>query len=255
MEGIWEQFEAAATLRDMAKGLLLPYSSDEVKAGQKFIADGYQEALWRFLDYNREDAKKASRKKIERIVKAMLDTKSIKRIYDLICFLRELGTNWSEELVVEAAEMVVASPHPNVSYQTFFILSQISNLPDDLIKKGMAINQRRGFIYLTSKKNKEMVALLNANLDFWLIDKIPGLTYGFPDYTPGCRLCLSRSGIPVFSQDKWEVIEQTSAGVLLHGFGQNALLHERKAVRIPEGVKTVEVALNAPWVKKNKIKS
>jgi len=230
--------EEAAILDSMMGKWLHYHPATDVKSANISIANGYHEAIWRFLHEHIEEARGAPKEVISEITQAMINT-GINRAFDLITFLCCTYTEWAKELVIKVAEAVFTSQHPQSSYQTFLILSEINNLPDELIKKGMTVNQRRGFIFLTPTANKEMIALLNANLTFWLIEKI---RYRGNDQ----KLYSLKSGIPIFAQSAWEVLEQTDSGVLLSAWeqtGERFLLHGGKATKIPEKVMTVATAL------------
>jgi hypothetical protein len=228
----------AALLDDMMGTYLRYHPSTDIKSANISIANGYHEAIWKFLKEHIEEAKGASLLVVKEIVQGMIDT-GINRAFELILFLRSINKEWAEELVLKVAEAVFASEHPQRSYQTFLTLSEIDNLPGDLIKKGMAVNQKRGFMFLTPRESKEIIAILNANLPFWLVEK-------FPHRGSRKKLYFLDSKIPIFGQGAWKVIEQRDGGILLSAWelpGERFLLHKGKVVKIPNRISTLKSAL------------
>lgn len=239
METVEKKFEhpEAAAVLDKMMGMWFHYHPPtNVKSANITIANGYHEAIWGFMQWDIEEVKEAPKAVIEEIVKAMLNT-GINRAFELILFLRSINKEWAEALVLEVAEAVVSNPHPNSYLKVFWILSEINGLPDTLIKRGMVINQKRGFYLLSPKESKAIIDTLNANLEFWLLEKARRSDGIFH---------MAKSGIPVFSNTVLGVREQTSKGVLLHILdNEKALLYKGKPVKVPDDVRTVDEAMKA----------
>ncbi len=234
MEKKFEYPEVAAVLRKMMGKWLHYHPPTDVRSANIAIANGYHEALWQFLNEHIEEAKELPQAVIKEITEAIIST-GINRAYDLILFLRNIGKEWTEALVLEMVEAAVSNPHPNSYLKVFWILSEINGLPSTLIKRGMIINQKRGFFLLTPKESKAIIDILNANLEFWLVEK---------DRRSEDIFHMAKSGIPVFSNTVLGVLEQTSAGVLLHVFNKKkALLYKGKPIKVPDYVETVAKAI------------
>lgn len=195
-----------------------------IKKAEEIISKAYGEAVYQVLLAKPAELRNLPKSVVDEAVEAIFKSGNLKRTYYVIYLLYDLP-NFSKELIRKGAEKIIFSSEPGSAWWTFCLLRNIPNLPPDLIEEGVKRNQKR-----VRKHRPELAKVLDSILPQWLVNKNPADAF-YGELT----FFRTRSGIPVFADQDWKLIERSSDGILI---GCKVLRHliemEVKVVLLPD---------------------
>ena len=158
--------------------------------------------LWDVLIADVKEFNKLSPEQLEKAGEAIIKSGNIKKTYKFIELFRGFP-NFPKGMIEKAAGAIVFSSEPGAYWWTGALLRNIPGMSEDLIRAAM-IRANKIFYYTgLLKETAKVVRVLDSILVYWVV------TRSRPIFITG------DSGIPAFYHEHWEILEETSEGVLL----------------------------------------
>lgn len=154
--------------------------------------------LWTFMEADAKAFGELSKEQLRKIGEALIESRNVKRMYKFVELFRGFP-NFPEDITEKMAEDIIYNSY----WWTCALLRNIPDLPDHIIR--MAMIRANKIFYHTGvlKKRAETIRALDSILVYWVVSRFR------PIFTVG------GSGIPAFYFEHWEVLNETSEGVLL----------------------------------------